>query len=136
MIAQSILNVAFALTFHYQIEDFSFEEHKKKYPKLFKTIMAFVIFFNFHVFRLLYSKLFLINGFDGSATSPLKFIQPIKFYSRLYLAVILGPTVLLNLIGAIVMRKVFGENQMQMTMIELCILSLVFTIAIAIEQFL
>jgi hypothetical protein len=34
------------------------------------------------------------------------------------------------------MRKVFGENQMQMTMIELCILSLVFTIAIIIEQFL
>jgi hypothetical protein len=65
---------------------------------------------NFNLFRLSFCKLFLIQGFNGAAAQPMLFIRPLVFYSRLYLALCVGPFVLLNCVAAILARDAWGEN--------------------------
>ena len=100
---------------------------------MFAAIVVLTLFWNFNLFRLTFCKMFLVKGFNGSATQPLLFIKPLVFYSRLYIAVILGPFVILNFVAAILAREAWRSNQFQMTMVEVCILSAVFPIAIFYE---
>jgi len=92
------------------VDDFDFNEYKENNKRMYAAIIVMSLFGSFHVFRMFYSKVFLLPGFKASATNCTTFLKPLIFYSRLYCVLVLIPLILLNSIGAIVAKQAFGTN--------------------------
>ena len=99
LIANTLLGVAFSITFHLQIDDYQFNEWCTANKKAYKVMRIFFTFFSLHMFRLIYSKLFNIETFKASATVPHDFIRPLRLYSKLHMGIILAPILTLNIFG-------------------------------------
>lgn len=75
------------------------------------------------MFRLIYSKFFVIKAFQASATVPHDFVRPLRLYSKLHIAIILLPILVLNIFGMFFTFEGFWDNQLQMTMFECIVMA-------------
>ena len=60
LICNTLLSVAFSVTFHIQIDDHDFEIWRGKKKRAYKVQRIIFTFFSMHFFRLIYSKIFSV----------------------------------------------------------------------------
>ena len=135
LIANTLLGVAFSITFHLQIDDFQFNDWREANPRSYRIMRFFFTFFSLHMFRLIYSKLFMIEAFQASATVPHDFIRPLRLYSKLHIFIILVPILTLNIFGMAFTFEGYWDNQLQMTMAETVIMAPLLATLLVIEMF-
>ena len=135
LIANTLLGVAFSITFHLQIDDYEFNLWREANPKAYKVMRVFFTFFSLHLFRLVYSKLFNIEMFRASATVPHDFIRPLRLYSKLFMGIILAPIFILNVFGMVFTFEGYWDNQLQMTMFETVVIAPLQVALLLIEMF-
>ena len=121
LILNGLLNFAFSVTFGLQIDDYQFNEYRAKNVKTYRAIRGLYTVASMHLFRLSFCKLFSVPGFHASATVPNAFMGPLRLYTRLYILAVLVPAVLLNSLASLKTEDLW-TNQLQMTMVEVCIL--------------
>ena len=63
LIANSLLSVAFSVTFHLQIDDHQFNDWREKNLKTYRIYRFLFTFLSLHFFRIMYSKLFKVEAF-------------------------------------------------------------------------
>jgi hypothetical protein len=88
-----------------------------------------------HIFRLTYSKLFSMDAFFATAAQPEIFYKPIYLYSLVQVGVIICPLIAVDIIGVVITFDGWWNNQLQMTMFEVLVLSSVQTFLILWERF-
>mmetsp|Transcript_15568 Transcript_15568/g.19583 ORF Transcript_15568/g.19583 Transcript_15568/m.19583 type:complete len:115 (-) Transcript_15568:3924-4268(-) len=102
LIANTLLSLAFSVTFHLQIDDHQFNEWREKNAKAYRTQRLLFTFFSLHFFRLIYGKMFNLKAFQASATVPHEFVKPIRLYSKLHILIVQLPIFALNVYGVLV----------------------------------
>ena len=60
LIANTLLSMAFSITFHLQIDDYQFNDWREKNSKSYKVMRIFFTFISLHMFRMLYCKIFKV----------------------------------------------------------------------------
>lgn len=124
LLANLIVNVAYLVTFKFQIDDYRFNQYIKyhKYPSKVLTMLSLVV--SMHMFRLVYGKLFALPIFHAATTSPATFYRPLMLYSLIQITCVAAPVLLCNIYfaAATQSRNVF-DNQLQCTNIELILIS-------------
>ena len=63
LIANTLLSIAYSVTFHLQIDDYQFNEWREHNSKSYRVQRIFFTFFSLHLFRLMYCKMFKIESF-------------------------------------------------------------------------
>lgn len=99
LICNTLLSVAFSVTFHIQIDDHDFEIWRSKKKRAYKVQRIIFTFFSMHFFRLIYSKIFSVQAFAAAATVPHDFVRPLHLYSKLFILIVLLPVLILNIFG-------------------------------------
>lgn len=136
LITNTLLSIAFSVTFHLQIDDHQFNEWREKNPKAYRVQRILFTFVSLHFFRILYSKLFNVRAFQASATVPHEFVRPIRLYSKLHILIIQVPIFALNCYGVLVTYEgEMWDNQLQMTMFETMIIVLLMSSFIFVEMY-
>ena len=111
LIANSLLSVAFSITFHYQIDDHDFNEWRAYNERSYRIYRLVFTVFSLHVFRLMYTKLLNRRAFMASATVPHEFIKPLRLYSKLHMLIVQMPVFILSTYGSsVIPERTMWEN--------------------------
>lgn len=89
-----------------------------------------------HLFRIMFGKLFALPVFYAASTNPDTFYKPLLLYSLIQVSTVVGPIILVNLYYAISTgsRYIFS-NQLQMTNVEMLVISSVLVLIVLYERF-
>jgi hypothetical protein len=89
-----------------------------------------------HIFRLTYGKLFKLPIFHAATTCPRTFYKPLMLYSLIQIGCVCVPILLCNMFfAASTGSRHVLDNQMQCTVIELIILSIMLISLVLYERF-
>lgn len=96
-ISNVLINVAYNITFKFQIDDYRYNQYVKyhKYPA--KVLNMFSLVVSMHMFRLVYGKLFALPIFHAATTSPKTFYKPLMLYSLIQIGCVSAPILLFNI---------------------------------------